>query len=350
MNCKCKHLDDIFCGKDEFVLFFYDQRVIKEAKEKIQNLGFEVASEDDAIRIKLQEAKKDVCAICEGCGWSDAEQEGIMSLLRDSKEPLTLSQMKAVKTLSQICAVCKSSEIADIIRKKAFTSYFQPIVDLQTSMIYGYEALLRGVKDDGSIIPPGSIIDIARRGDMLFYLDRAARETALRTAAEKKIDKKVFINFIPTVIYNPNYCLLDTIRWAKQLEFDPKNIVFEVVETEKVLDTEHLKGILEFYKIHGFMVALDDIGSGYSSLGLLSSIRPDIIKIDREIITNIDKDPLKQSIFKALINVANDHGIMVLAEGVETLPEAEWVQESDAHLAQGYFWGKPTAEPIRALG
>jgi len=349
MNCKCKTLDDIFCCKDELVLFFYEQRVVQDALDRISALGLETSLQEDAIVVKLNDAATDVAKICKEAGWSVAEQEGITAMLKNSKEPLSFWDIRSVKPLSQIAAVSESTEITNIIRDKAFTSHFQPIVDLSSGEIYGYEALLRGVKSDGTTIPPGVLLDTARRGDMIFYLDRAARETALKTAAVKRIEKKVFINFLPTAIYNPKNCLLDTVRWAMQLEFDPKNIVFEVVETEKMSDTEHLKKILDFYKSHGFMVALDDVGSGYSSLSMLSRIEPDIIKIDREIISGIDSNSFKQSIFGALMKVASDHGITVLAEGVETMPEAEWIMDSGAHLAQGYFWGKPTAEPIRVL-
>jgi len=347
MNCKCKNIDDIFCCKDELVLFFYEERVIKSALDKLLSLGFDCKKEEQTVVVKLQNAEADVAKICAESGWSAAEQEGIMAMLRESNSPLSFYDMKSVKPLSQLAAITESSEITNMIKNKSFTSYFQPIIELATGEIYGYEALLRGVRDDGEILTPGKILDTAKRGDMLFFLDRAARETALKTAAVKRIDKKVFINFLPTAIYNPQNCLLDTVRWAMQLEFDPKNIVFEVVETEKIIDVEHLKRILDFYKSHGFMVALDDVGSGYSSLSMLSQIRPDIIKIDREIVSSIDSDPFKQSIFTALTKVAADHGITVLAEGVETMPEAEWILGSGAHLAQGYFWGKPTAEPIK---
>ena len=83
---------------------------------------------------------------------------------------------------------------------------------------------------------------------MLFYLDRACREISLKTAAVKNIHAKVFINFIPTAIYDPEHCLQSTVKWANQLEFDPKNVIFEVTESEYVEDLEHLSKILQFYK------------------------------------------------------------------------------------------------------
>ena len=350
MNCKCKSYDDIFFDKDELVLFFYEQRVLEENRQKIQNLGYSCSVQSDALIINLTDPQKQIKDLSQKLQWSESELEGISALLRKSGEALTLSAIKEVQPFSQIVALTTSSEITEIIKNKAFTSFFQPIIDLNGNSIYGYESLLRGVKNDGSIIPPYEIFQTAKKSDKLFYLDRAARETSLKTAAVKRIKKKVFINFLPTAIYNPQNCLQDTVKWANQLEFDPKNIVFEVVETEKIIDTQHLKSILDFYKSHGFLVALDDVGSGYSSLNMLSSIQPDIIKIDREIIDGIDTDSFKQSVFHALTKIAKDNGITVLAEGVERVEEVHFVKESGADLAQGWFWGKPQAEPVRKIG
>ncbi|MEY4504840.1 MAG: hypothetical protein RL154_1136 [Pseudomonadota bacterium] len=349
MSCKCETLDDLFCCKDELALFFYEQGVMQKAKNSIHTLGYVCEIENDCLRIKLNNAQSDLDAICKNVAFAEAEMKGIMALLRNSKEPLSFRDMRSVKPLFQLATLAASSEMVEIIKNKSFTSYFQPIIDLKQGDIYGYEALLRGVKDDGSIVYPMPILEAARNGDLLFYLDRAARETALKTAAVKRIDKKLFINFLPTAIYNPENCLQDTVRWAKQLEFDPKNIVFEVVETENIQDTKHLKSILDFYKSHGYMVALDDVGSGYSSLNMLNELRPNIIKIDREIITDIHINSFKQSIFTALVKIAYDNQIIVLAEGVETQNEANYVKENGAHLAQGYYWAKPNAEPIRAF-
>jgi len=184
---------------------------------------------------------------------------------------------------------------------------------------------------------------------MLFYLDRACREMALKTAAVKNIRAKVFINFIPTAIYDPKHCLKSTVKWAEQLNFDPKNVVFEVVESDYVEDTDHLCSILDYYKSQGFLVALDDVGSGYSSLNMIAKLMPNIIKIDRELIDNIDTNSVNQSIFKAIIKIAKENDIIVLAEGIERAEEIAFCAKEGADLAQGYYFGKPLAEPIRRI-
>jgi len=196
---------------------------------------------------------------------------------------------------------------------------------------------------------PDVFFEKSERNDLNFKVDRLCRESALKTAAVKGISQKVFINFIPTTIYDPEFCLSSTVKWAKQLEFDPSNIIFEVVETENVQDKEHLKNILSYYREQGFQIALDDVGEGYSGFNMLISLKPNIIKVDRQIIENIDKDEFKQSVYKALYTLAKENDIEVLAEGVETSFELEMIESIGVDYLQGYYFARPSAEPIRKL-
>ncbi len=277
------------------------------------------------------------------------EKENIKIFIEDESHPFSYQAILSSKPLQRYVALLEDREFFDIVNNESITSYFQPIVKMQDSTIFGYEMLARGVKPNGSLMYPDELFSKSKRNDFDFRLDRLCRESALKTAATKKVNQKVFINFIPTAIYDPEFCLNSTVKWANQLEFDPSNIVFEVVETEQVKNQTHLKNILEYYRDKGFQIALDDIGEGYSSLNLLIELRPDIIKVDRKIISNIDKDSLKQSVYKALYNLAKENGILVLAEGVETAFELEMVKSIGVDFAQGYYFAKPMPEPIRQL-
>lgn len=277
------------------------------------------------------------------------EREGISLLLLENGEKLTPSKLQSMRTLQSYNDLRGAMELSTLIQKGALTAHFQPIVDLSSQTIYGYESLARGVNDEGELIYPDTLFRWAREGDMLFYLDRACRETSLKTAAVKSITSKVFINFIPTAIYDPQHCLASTVKWAKQLDFDPKNIIFEVIESDHVADLDHLKTILDYYQSQGFMVALDDVGSGYSSLNMIAKLLPNIVKIDRDIIDRIDENPVKQSIFRAIVQIAHENSIVVLAEGIEREEELLFCTANGAQLAQGYYFGKPSAEPIRKI-
>ena len=277
------------------------------------------------------------------------EKNDIKVFLEDEKNRFTYKSMLTIKSLQRYINLFLDKEFFDIINNESLTSYFQPIIKISDDSIYGYETLFRGVKANVELMYPNELFEKSKRNDLNFKLDRLCRETSLKTAATKKVHQKVFINFIPTSIYDPEFCLASTVKWAKQLDFDPKNIVFEVVETQNVKDKEHLKTILNYYRSKGFLIALDDVGEGYSSLNMIIDIKPDIIKVDRNIIENIDKDTMKQSIYRALRTICVENSIKLLAEGVETPYELEKIKEIGVDYAQGYYFAKPSAEIIRII-
>lgn len=279
--------------------------------------------------------------------FNEMERQEIKIYLKKEDEELDLSELINSCSLSLFINFFTDREFYDILNNESLTSYFQPIIDVKNRTIFGYEALVRGVKADGSLMYPDELFEKSGRDNTHFKLDRLCRESALKTAAVKKIKSHVFINFLPTTIYDPNFCLKSTVKWANQLEFDPQNIVFEVVETEKTIDKKHLRKILDFYRDQGYKIALDDLGEGYSTLNLLIELKPDFIKIDRGIITRIDQEPIKQSVYKALYSTAKENNISVLAEGVETKEELEYILSVGVDYAQGYYYGKPQAEPLR---
>ncbi len=281
--------------------------------------------------------------------FSSLEREELKVYIRQGEQTLDFKALLAAKPLQRHINFFDDRDFFDIVNNESLTAHFQPIVEVKNGTIYGYETLARGVRADGRLMYPDQLFAKSKRNDQDFKLDRLCRESALKTAATKKIDQKVFINFIPTSIYDPEFCLKSTEKWAKQLEFDPSGIVFEVVETERVEDKGHLKTILQYYRQKGFQVALDDVGEGYSSLNMLIELQPDIIKIDRKIIDGIDKNEMKRSAYKALYNLAREHGITVLAEGIETPYELEVIKNIGVDLAQGYYFAKPSSEPVRKL-
>jgi EAL domain-containing protein (putative c-di-GMP-specific phosphodiesterase class I) len=351
MSCKCK--DIFFISEKDSKIHFITQvrELISKSSNIIKKLGFNFEKNENIIsfHVKNPRAFFEENFDCLNINFNDLEKEEIKIFIENEDNKLTLSTIFSTKALNKYLYFIEDRSFFDIIENSSLTAHFQPIIDMNTNKIFAYETLTRGVLPDGTLMYPDDLFKKSARNDMNFTLDRMCRETALKTTAVKKIDAKVFINFIPTSIYDPEFCLASTVKWAKQLEFDPKNIVFEVVETQDVKDKEHLKSILNYYRNKGFLIALDDVGEGYSSLNMIIDIRPDIIKVDRNIIENIDKDPMKQSIYKALRTICVDNNIKILAEGVETPYELEKVKEIGVDYAQGYYFAKPSAEIVRVI-
>ncbi len=280
---------------------------------------------------------------------SEAEKEELkVGFIKEGED--LFSVISRLRPLSVYLAILRYSEYFEILRANRLTVHFHPIVNLERREVYGFECLIRGVKGNGEILNPSYLFEAARATDTLFYLDRSCREVSIKTAAVKGIKKhKLFINFLPAVIYDPVFCLQSTIKWAFQLEFNPDNLVFEVVETEQLKDFKHLRVILEFYRENGFKTALDDVGTGFSSLEALIKLEPNYIKISRELIEGLDQSPIKLDLAKALIQAVNFHGIKVIAEGVERIEEAKTLYKLGVKLMQGFLFAKPYQEPIYQL-
>ncbi|MBS2968603.1 EAL domain-containing protein [Metabacillus sp. KIGAM252] len=272
----------------------------------------------------------------------DLHEQTNTSLLKGalSKDP---EQPLAYSPFSYIYERVIYKDLVSIINKGDFLSFFQPIVNLESGKIFGYESLLRSFDPP---VSPFKLFDTAIKTGMQSILDRRARELAI-IARSNKIQRgvKSFINFIPSSIYNPEHCLQHTFKMVKQYGVSPDDLIFEVVETEKISDMEHLKSILETYRANGMKVALDDMGSGYSTYEVLENLKPDFVKIDREYITDCHKNYGKQTFLKNVQALANDLSITVLAEGIETEDEYTFLQSIGIPLGQGYLIGKPEETP-----
>ncbi|MFP7478659.1 EAL domain-containing protein [Terribacillus saccharophilus] len=233
-------------------------------------------------------------------------------------------------------------QFTEIIQKGAFQSFLQPIISMKDEGIFGYEHLLRADKRE---VSPAALFNFAAEAGLTSMLDQRARTSAVRKRAQEAVPAgvKSFINFLPSTIYNPDFCLRQTFRTVDEYGIDPKDLVFEVVETEKLDDVARLQRIFKRYKQEGMMVALDDVGAGYSTLELLKELEPDFVKIDRAYISYCDSDPQKQEFLYKVMSVAGLLGTKVLAEGIERQEELSFCKQIGMDLAQGYFIGKPSS-------
>jgi EAL domain-containing protein (putative c-di-GMP-specific phosphodiesterase class I) len=242
-----------------------------------------------------------------------------------------------------------SSELMPLLNEERIESWFQPVFRARTLELWGYECLMRGRALDGSLVSPATLLEWARQEHLTFMLDRVVRELHLRAAGRLDVPGhcQFLVNFLPTAIYRPDFCLATTVRAARDSGIAPERITFEVVETEQMADRDHLRRILAHYREKGFGVALDDVGSGYSGLSLMADLDPDLIKIDRQLVSKSAASAAHRGICASLVGLGRDQGRLVLAEGVET--QAEWtvMEELGVDLLQGYLFGRPS--PVPAL-
>ncbi len=258
-----------------------------------------------------------------------------------------LCDFSRMTSLDSFINFSNSDWLLDLLSQERITTHFQPIVyTSDTSKIFAQEALLRGIDEQGKLIPPNRIFAQAESAGIIFQLDALARTRAIREAKVYEMKELLFINFSPTSVYDPATCLRITVEAIDESGIPHSNIVFEVAESRHPPDMSHLMKILNFYREAGFLIALDDFGSGASNLNLMHQLRPDFIKLDMELIRNVHQDYYKALITEKMLEIACQLEIKTIAEGVETLEEFEWVRQRGATFVQGYLIAKPTSPPI----
>lgn len=224
-----------------------------------------------------------------------------------------------------------------------FSMAFQPIVDISSGRIFGHEALVRGPRSEGA----GSVlahVDPVNR----YAFDQQCRVKAIELAAQlfpQGEDIKLSINFMPNAVYEPQACIRLTLATAEKVGFPLDQIVFEFTENE-VLDTKHVLNILHTYREIGFKTAIDDFGAGHAGLSLLTKFQPDIVKLDMDLIRDIDIDIIRRAVVKHTLNMLNDLGITPLCEGIETAGELATLEDLGVKLVQGYFLAKPAFQSL----
>lgn len=218
---------------------------------------------------------------------------------------------------------------------------FQPIIDWSLQDIVGYEALVRGPEGQGA----GWVFEHINDNNK-YYFDQACRVKAIETASRLGLKKLLSINFLPNAVYNPETCIRATIEAGDLFGFDITQIMFEVTEGEQIIDQAKLKRIFESYAKRGFITAIDDFGSGYASLAWLTSLRPAVLKLDMGLIRDIDTDPAKQTVLQGILTACSELNTKVLAEGIETKAELDYLVQSGIEWFQGYFFAKPQLERL----
>jgi EAL domain-containing protein (putative c-di-GMP-specific phosphodiesterase class I) len=224
-----------------------------------------------------------------------------------------------------------------------FSMAFQPIVNVVDRTIYAHEPLVRGATGEGAVT-----ILSAVDADNRYAFDQQCRVKAIELASKvfPQADiPRLSINFMPNAVYEPRACIKLTLATAMKTGFPANRIIFEFTETEK-LDTEHVLKILATYREIGFMTAIDDFGAGHAGLGLLAKFQPDIVKLDMDLIRNIDIDPAKRTIIRHTVAMLKDMGVIPLCEGIETRDEQSALEDLGVELMQGYLFSKPIFESV----
>ncbi len=280
---------------------------------------------------------------------TSAEEAGTRCLHLDGLAAISISDLGRMQTLQTLLARARGRWLLQMLEASRVATYFQPIICTERpDHVFGYECLTRGISAAGRLVSPGEMFEVARDAGLLFQLDRALRLRHIHAAVKQELTSKVFINFNPTAIYDPASCLKSTVQAIANSKMRPNQFVFEVVESDTVADPDHLPRILDYYRDHGYLIALDDFGAGYGSVNLLTKLKPDFIKFDMHLMRDVHLDRYKSLVTSRLLDMAHKLNIRTICEGIESPEEYQWAVRHGADYVQGYLFGRPSPVPETA--
>jgi len=238
-------------------------------------------------------------------------------------------------------------DLREAIATEQFQLHYQPIVSLGGRQIFGFEALIRWDHPERGFIPPAEFIPVAEEAGLITALGAWILETACAQAVQWPADISVAVNISP-LQFNSGHLPLTVVTALSKSGLDPRRLTLEITEGVFLNDTEQTMAALGEIRALGVQFAMDDFGTGYSSLSYIRKFPFNKIKIDQSFVRGMGDDSESLAIVRAVINLCNDLGMLTVAEGVETVAQADALRLMGCGLAQGYLFGRPIPGDVTA--
>jgi EAL domain-containing protein (putative c-di-GMP-specific phosphodiesterase class I) len=222
-----------------------------------------------------------------------------------------------------------------------FSFAFQPIVDAASRDIFSFEALVRGPHGESS----EEVFSKVPYSN-LYRFDQACRLKAIHVAKRLHLQTRLNLNLLPNSVHGTGRNVRATLEASLEEGFPADMLVFEVSESELLQHYARIEGVFDDHQDFGFQTAIDDFGTGYSGLRMLAEYQPNYIKLDRNLIADIDRQRVKQIIVKGIQGICRQLNIDAIAEGVETAGEYHWLRTDGIRLFQGYYFARPLFEGL----
>lgn len=245
-----------------------------------------------------------------------------------------------VNTLVNISNYNEVKELEDILNNKSISTVYQPIVSLLDGEIIGYEALSRGPVDS-PLQNPDQLFNAAQIHNKTWELEQLCRIKAIERGANIEKNKYLFINVDPYIFKDEKFKKGFTKEFLAKHNMSPDSIIFEITEKTCIEDYKSFKQALCNYVEQGYKIAIDDTGSGYSGLKMLSETKPHYIKIDMDLIRNVNADSFKQSLLECFVKLSEATNMKLIAEGIETEEELKTLIKLGVYAGQGFFLSRP---------
>lgn len=266
--------------------------------------------------------------------------------LLDAKQ--LLIEFLNAQPLNRMTRFVKHAWFFQVLAQRQLFFNYQPIFSLATGEIVAHECLARAENEQGQQFSGQQLIDAALTMNLTNEFDQLARSTCFSALAQWNTGDRhqFFINVLPNAIARHPDSIEQNLQQVLDLGLRPAQIVFEFTEIEALEHHPHLSRLIEQIRAWGFGVALDDLGSNVAIDHYCTEFHPDVIKLDRRLIQDCSRYSMKQVMVRSLMQVAQELGILVLAEGLETVEDIQFCRDIGVDLAQGFGLGMPSEAPM----
>lgn len=237
-----------------------------------------------------------------------------------------------------------SAAIARVVTDRLIRPVYQPIVDLATGRVIGFEGLSRPTADSG-FADPGSMFTAAEAVGRTVELDLSCLHAVIAGARQMPPEQMLTINISPRTLEAPHFSADALMSLLGRYAIAPERVVIELTEREKVEDINRLQTNLGALQRLGLRIAADDVGAGNAGLRLLSQMRFDIVKIDLSLVQEGAERDSSRAVLRSLLELAARWQATVIAEGLETVSQLRTVRELSVAAGQGYLLGRPMPDP-----
>ncbi len=333
-----REISQVTSESGEHALIWYDERLPEEALDFAFSMRLAVQNElhdyiyqqtGQSIRVRVGQAEK---YLPDNAAW----EQYLFSCLADARN--------MIQNGFNMQDMFLNKEFQEILNHSKLSVVYQPIVNLSTGSIFGWEALSRG-PECSNFHSPLFLFNFAEESGNLFQLERVCREKAIKNCVDLATGQKLFLNIHPQTLSDPEFTPGETKRILQKCGLDPGNVVFEITERHDIQEFKLFYKTLEHYRKQGFLIAVDDVGTGYSGLVSLARIRPDFIKIDKSLVFDFNRDPVKKALLETFVTFANKIEAKIIAEGIETHTSLKTLSDLGVHLGQGFYIAKPDFPP-----
>ena len=334
------NIETVDLGEGEFVLA-KDLQNCNKSDEYIQKFFKNLQKQLNTKKLQVEDIDYDVTvmmSLAYGDNALDDAKYGIKKGIKDNKLYILANDFAKIAHKKAEQNINILNLVKSALHNDRIISLFQPIVNNKTKEIEKYESLVRIVDENGQLVSPFFFLEIARKG--MYYSSLTSKILKNSFEALKLTKKDISINLSAYDI-EKEHTRYEIYDYLDRFYNDAHRLVFELLESEEVVDFQIIKDFIKHVKSYGVKIAIDDFGSGYSNMKRLIKYDPDIIKIDGTLVKDLEFDKKSLSIIKGFLSFSKEQGIQTVAEFVENENIYLILKDLGVDYSQGYYFGKP---------